>query len=78
MEVRTRYGDDIDIDNLKATELRLGPPGTGEEVIPTQVVSRGNKRALPEDSTEYECEYKRSSSETASVESCLDTSPAAK
>ncbi|KAJ0974056.1 hypothetical protein J5N97_016021 [Dioscorea zingiberensis] len=66
------------MDNLKATELRLGPPGTDEEEIPTPVtISRGNKRALPEDSDGCD-QYSRISSETSSVESHLDASSAAK
>ncbi|XP_072957389.1 auxin-induced protein 22D-like [Typha angustifolia] len=41
-----------DVDNLKATELRLGLPGTDAPEKPTLLASRSNKRALPESNGE--------------------------
>ncbi|KAH7666161.1 AUX/IAA protein [Dioscorea alata] len=54
------YNGEKDMGNLKATELRLGLPGSEEE-IEKPVVNRKSKRALPEG--DEESEYKRSSSE---------------
>uniref|UniRef100_A0A1D1ZI18 Auxin-responsive protein n=1 Tax=Anthurium amnicola TaxID=1678845 RepID=A0A1D1ZI18_9ARAE len=39
-------GYDGDLDNLRATELRLGLPGTGDETQKPAAACRGSKRAL--------------------------------
>ncbi|XP_078150026.1 auxin-responsive protein IAA31-like [Carex rostrata] len=46
MEVATEANFVHDMDNLKATELRLGLPGSDEPEKPTVVPTRGNKRSL--------------------------------
>ncbi|XP_010497633.1 PREDICTED: auxin-responsive protein IAA4-like, partial [Camelina sativa] len=47
-----KVGDYDELVNLKATELRLGLPGTEETVS----CGKSNKRALPDDDTEKEIE----------------------
>lgn len=46
MEAATEAKFVHDMDNLKATELRLGLPGSDEPEKPTVVPARGNKRSL--------------------------------
>lgn len=48
MEAATEAKFVHDMDNLKATELRLGLPGSEEPEKPTVVLTRGNKRSLEE------------------------------
>jgi hypothetical protein len=48
MEAATEAKFVHDMDNLKATELRLGLPGSEEPEKPTVVPTRGNKRSLEE------------------------------
>lgn len=57
-----KVGDYDELVNLKATELRLGLPGTEETVT----CSKSNKRVLPDD-TEKEIEStEKTETETAS------------
>ncbi|KAJ7954797.1 Auxin-responsive protein [Quillaja saponaria] len=70
MESKVAYENDL---NLKATELRLGLPGTGENEEKTLPTARNNKRTLPE--TSEECGSK-SSSNAQHVDT--DASPPAK
>ena len=67
MEGGGSYGSDLD--NLKATELRLGLPGTDEPKKLPSMLPRSSKWAILEAT-------KRSSSEIKSVEK--DQKPAAK
>ncbi|KAJ0982418.1 hypothetical protein J5N97_010673 [Dioscorea zingiberensis] len=72
MEGRTRsFGTDLD--NLKATELTLGLPGS-EKLTPTPVGNRGSKRTLA-DVNEERFLSRSGSSETDSAESSLEASP---
>ncbi|XP_008808453.2 auxin-induced protein 22D-like [Phoenix dactylifera] len=65
--------DGSDLDNLKATELKLGLPGTGEQEKLPSILPRSSKRAILEAN---EGPSKRNSSEIKSVE--RDQKPAAK
>ncbi|OIW07246.1 hypothetical protein TanjilG_08361 [Lupinus angustifolius] len=58
MESKVAYENDL---NLKATELRLGLPGTEENDEKTKSGVRTNKRSLPE--TSEECGSKGSNAQ---------------
>lgn len=70
MESKVAYENDL---NLKATELRLGLPGTEEKEDRTLPIVRNNKRPLPETSDE---ESVSKSSTTQHVDT--DATPPAK
>ncbi|CAK7346487.1 unnamed protein product [Dovyalis caffra] len=74
MERSMAYESDL---NLKATELRLGLPGSDEPEKPSTTPSvRSNKRASPETSEES---WSKSSSSVSNVENCeRDGTPPAK
>lgn len=63
-----------DLDNLKATELRLGLPGTDASDKQTPASPRGSKRAPPE--ANKECRGQSKSPEADS--SGLEAAPVAK
>lgn len=67
---------ECDLDNLKATELRLGLPGTDAPEKPAPMTSRGSKRALEE--ADEECRSKGTCSEAGSVGSSQEAAPVAK
>lgn len=56
MESKVAYDNDL---NLKATELRLGLPGTDDREEQTLFSARNNKRPLPD--TSKECGSKKKS-----------------
>lgn len=68
MEINLVASHDNDL-NLKATELRLGLPGTDEEMT----TKNNNKRSLPESATEN---GPKGDAETKHVDQ--ETAPAAK
>ncbi|CAL9076954.1 auxin-induced protein 22D-like [Musa acuminata AAA Group] len=67
-------------ESLRDTELRLGLPGTDAPEKPASTVTRGGKRALPEDDEEGYAKSNKSSSEEEQGEGdlCCQEPPAAK
>lgn len=67
-------------ESLRDTELRLGLPGTDAPEKPASTVTRGGKRALPEDDEEGYGKSNKSSSEEEQGEGdlCCQEPPAAK
>ncbi|XP_058105463.1 auxin-induced protein 22B-like [Magnolia sinica] len=74
MESATTFEADL---TLKATELRLGLPGTDSFETQTPSISRGNKRTLAETMAE-ECRAKTNPMEANDGESDQEAAPVAK